>query len=100
MCVFFVTILKHLNFFKFKVPMCCRYYTYEEKEALLRYICDNNQYFRLKGNAVWVKMERAGVCPGRTHQSLKEHFKKQLAGELEKSPFLNLEEKELFRKYL
>ncbi|XP_066973721.1 serine-rich adhesin for platelets-like isoform X2 [Macrobrachium rosenbergii] len=55
-----------------------RDYDHREKRAILNYIIDNKKYHEVKGRSMWIEMERAKVCPGRTWESMKEHFRKNI----------------------
>lgn len=68
-------------------------YTRAEKEAILKYIITRNEYSRVKGRAVWQEMEKKGICPNRTWQSMKEHFLKTLSMQFEFFNFITAEQK-------
>lgn len=72
-----------------------RSYTRSEEMEILKYIIDHEAYYRLRGRAVWREMQEAGVGRERTHESLKEHFKKSMAGRLSQN-FYDIDEKKLF----
>ncbi len=48
------------------------------QEAMLQFIVRRRLYSKLKGNEAWKLMERSRACPGRTWQSLKENFRRQV----------------------
>lgn len=68
-------------------------YTRAEKEAILKYIIDKNEYSRVKGRAVWQEIEKKGICPNRTWQSMKEHFLKTLIKQFDFFNFITAEQK-------
>jgi hypothetical protein len=51
------------------------------------------------GNALWEELAEAGVCAGRSSQSLKEQYRKQFAKTISQAQYLLPEEKALFKKY-
>ncbi|XP_064090364.1 ras guanine nucleotide exchange factor Y-like isoform X2 [Macrobrachium nipponense] len=55
-----------------------REYEHREKRAILNYIIDKRKYHEVKGRNLWIEMEKAKVCPGRTWESMKEHFRKSI----------------------
>ncbi|XP_068218756.1 uro-adherence factor A-like [Palaemon carinicauda] len=55
-----------------------REYEHRERRAILNYIIDNRRYHEVKGRNMWIDMEKAKVCPGRTWESMKEHFRKNI----------------------
>ncbi|XP_069165533.1 myb-like protein X isoform X2 [Procambarus clarkii] len=55
-----------------------RNYTFKEQQAILDYIVKEKKYGEVKGISLWRHMEQIGVCPGRSHQSMKEHFIKKI----------------------
>ena len=60
-----------------KMPYCKN-----EQQEILDWIVKNEEFKALKGNEVWKKMEEENVGRGRTWQSLKEHFRKTLIGQI------------------
>ncbi|XP_050711722.1 trichohyalin-like isoform X2 [Eriocheir sinensis] len=61
-------------------------YTSIEKLKILAYIHKEKLHDKVNGNIIWKKMEEEEVCPGRTWQSMKEHFRKSLSHQLDKFP--------------
>ena len=53
-------------------------YSRGEEEAVVNYFLRNGGYSVRGGNSVWQKMEEDWICPGRTWQSLKERFDKNI----------------------
>ncbi|KAK9497048.1 hypothetical protein O3M35_004432 [Rhynocoris fuscipes] len=66
-----------------------KFYTKEEKQAILSYIVSENAYHMVGGTKLWKKMERKNICPRRTWMSLSNHFKRSLVKELKNYPFLS-----------
>ena len=60
-----------------KMPYCKN-----EQQEILDWIVENEAFKGLKGNEIWKKMEEENVGRGRSWQSLKEHFRKTLIGQL------------------
>ena len=56
-----------------RLPYCRR-----EKEEVVNWIIENSCYRDLRGNQIWKKMEEEKVGKGRSFQSLKERFRKQI----------------------
>uniref|UniRef100_A0A8D9A970 Telomeric repeat-binding factor 2-interacting protein 1 n=1 Tax=Cacopsylla melanoneura TaxID=428564 RepID=A0A8D9A970_9HEMI len=55
-----------------------------EKVNMIKYLIDNTTRLdSIKGNVFWKEMEGAGAVPGRTWQSLKNHFFRSLVFELD-----------------
>lgn len=75
-------------------------YTRDEKEAMLKFILTKKKLDGLRGNSIWKLMERKGVCPRRTYQSMKNHFLKTIIFELDKFEFLSEIEKSKLKKTL
>ena len=55
-----------------------RSYTKQEDLKIIQFICDNKRFADVKGNEVWKVMEERKVVEGRTWQSLKERFRKNI----------------------
>jgi len=55
-----------------------RYYTPEEDWIIVQYISVNERQSQVQGNALWKLMERQKIVPGRSWQSLKDRFKKNI----------------------
>lgn len=72
-------------------------YTRQEEVNILKYIIENDAYYRLRGRALWQEMEEAGVGKDRTHHSLKEHFRKAMAPRLNKKYYGVIDDKDLFK---
>ncbi|XP_067002350.2 uncharacterized protein [Anabrus simplex] len=53
-------------------------YTFDDKKAIVDYISKTNSYNKVKGKKLWQTMADTKVCPGRTWQSLKEHYRKKI----------------------
>ncbi len=53
-------------------------YTRRDRRAILEFIVRKKLYNLLKGKNCWKNMEVHKVCRGRTWQSMKEHFRKQI----------------------
>lgn len=71
-----------------------RPYTRDEELDILRYICFKKAYYQLRGNVIWRQMEEEGVIK-RTEQSMKEHFRKQMVGKLNKHYYQEIDKEEL-----
>ncbi|XP_042212527.1 uncharacterized protein LOC121859671, partial [Homarus americanus] len=54
------------------------YYSHKERTAILDYISKTKRFKDIKGRLLWQDMAEAQICPGRTWQSLKEHFLKRI----------------------
>jgi len=64
---------------RFRLP-----YSRREEESIVQYfLCEGGYKYR-KGNRVWQMMEEAGVCHGRTWQSMKQRWEKFLCRSLDK----------------
>lgn len=59
------------------------FYTAEEDKDILKFIVKNSRIGDVKGNALWELMERKGVATGRSHQSMKERFRKTISKNIE-----------------
>ena len=57
-------------------------YCKKEQQEIVNWIVEYSAYRLLKGNLVWQRMEEARIGRGRSWQSLKEHFKKVLIGQI------------------
>ena len=57
---------------KFREP-----YINEKDEEIVGYFCQKGGYSRRRSNTDWQKMERHGVCPGRTRGRLQQRWKSQ-----------------------
>uniref|UniRef100_A0A146LWA0 Telomeric repeat-binding factor 2-interacting protein 1 n=1 Tax=Lygus hesperus TaxID=30085 RepID=A0A146LWA0_LYGHE len=68
-------------------------YRRNEKVALLKWLVDHKKFKNLRGVIVWREMERKKVLPGRSHESMKNHFLKHLVKDLDAYPFLTEEQK-------
>ena len=55
-----------------------RSYTKQEDLKIIRFIWDNKRFADVKGNEVWKVMEERNVVDGRTWQSLKERYRKNI----------------------
>lgn len=75
-------------------------YTKVEKEAILKYIIDKNEFSRVRGRTMWQEMEKRGTCPNRTWQSMKEHFLKTLITQLDCFNFVTPEQKRQLKNYM
>lgn len=71
-------------------------YTKEEELAILKYIVANKGYTLLRGREFWQNMEAATVTD-RTWQSMKEHFRKVMVGNLNSSYYKHIHPAELGR---
>lgn len=60
-----------------------RDYTRKEKLAIINFITKYRCHNYVKGREMWQKAEAAQICPGRTWQSLKEHFIKKIIPNIE-----------------
>ena len=58
-------------------------YSRGEEEAVINFLLRNGGYSAKGGNKVWQKMEKDWICPGRTWQSLRERFDKNIVNKLE-----------------
>lgn len=68
-------------------------YSRVEKEAILKYIINRDEYDRVRGRQMWQEMERRRTCPNRTWQSMKEHFLKTLVLQLDCFDFVTAEQR-------
>ena len=68
-------------------------YTRSDDEAILKYILTHKEYSRVGSKMLWVEMEEKEVVAGRTWQSLKEHFKKKIMGNIRTFKFLTEEQR-------
>ncbi|KAJ9575972.1 hypothetical protein L9F63_007161 [Diploptera punctata] len=59
-------------------------YTKDEKMKILKYIINEKAYDSVKGRKFWEVMQARRICPGRTWQSMKEHFMKQIVPNINK----------------
>ena len=57
-------------------------YCKNEQQEIIDWIVKNEAYKSLKGNEIWKQMQEDNVGRGRTWQSLKEHFRKTLIGQI------------------
>ncbi|PNF14803.1 hypothetical protein B7P43_G07011 [Cryptotermes secundus] len=55
-----------------------RDYIHKERQAIISFISKHQYHNYVKGREIWQKAEAAQVCPGRTWQSMKEHFIKKI----------------------
>ena len=55
-----------------------RNYSRQEDLKIIQFICDNKRFADVKGNEVWKLMEERKVVDGRSWQSLKERYKKNI----------------------
>ncbi|KAK4324359.1 hypothetical protein Pmani_004986 [Petrolisthes manimaculis] len=53
-------------------------YTHKERKAIVDYIIKHKRFREVKGNTVWKRLESEQVCPGRTWQSMKEHYRRYI----------------------
>jgi hypothetical protein len=65
-----------------------KFYSQEEDQNILTYIIKNyiqqeNKLLRPKGDSIWKEMVEHNVCPGRTWQSMRQHFKTKIVMKLE-----------------
>ncbi|XP_069680896.1 uncharacterized protein [Periplaneta americana] len=74
-----------------------RDYTNEERVAIIQFLKKKKWQKYVKGREMWQKMEMARVCPGRTWQSLKEHYIKKIIPNIE-TYGLTKEEAKKFRE--
>lgn len=63
-----------------------RPYSHTEQIAILTYIHNKGLEGFVKGNKIWKVMEAKNICPGRTWQSLKENYRRQITRHLEVFP--------------
>ncbi|KAJ9584174.1 hypothetical protein L9F63_021471, partial [Diploptera punctata] len=61
-----------------KLNLGRREYRESERKKIVKFIVERNGYDQVKGRYFWQLMEAAKICPGRTWQSLKEHFLKKI----------------------
>jgi len=57
-------------------------YCKKEQQEMVDWVVKYSAFKLLKGNLVWQRMEHAGVGRGRSWQSLKEHFRKGIIGQI------------------
>ncbi|KAJ9575973.1 hypothetical protein L9F63_007162, partial [Diploptera punctata] len=67
-----------------KLKLGRRPYGESERRKIIEFIIKKNAYNQLTGNIFWQMMEANQICPGRTWQSLKEHFRKKVLPMIEK----------------
>ena len=60
-----------------------KFYTAEEDKDILKFIVENNRLDDVKGRALWELMQERGVANGRSHQSMKERFRKTISKNIE-----------------
>ena len=60
-----------------------KFYTAEEDKDILKFIVENNRLDDVKGRALWELMEERGIANGRSHQSMKERFRKTISKNIE-----------------
>ena len=72
---------------KFREP-----YIHEKDKEIIGYFRQKRDYSRRRGNANWQKMERHGVCPGRTWGSLQLRWKIHILPKLDEAVIRQLEE--------
>merc|ERR1712024_59114 len=58
-------------------------YTTEEDREIIKFIVKNNRIGDVKGNSLWELMQQKGVAIGRSHQSMKERFRKTISKNIE-----------------
>jgi len=59
-------------------------YSRKEQEQIVNWIIENHCYKDLRGINIWKTMEKEVVMRGRSYQSLKEHFRKQIIPQIHK----------------
>jgi len=59
-------------------------YSRREEQGIVNYFLEEGGFKYRKGNRVWQMMEEAGVCRGRTWQSMKQRWEKFLSRSLDK----------------
>lgn len=74
-----------------------RDYVDKERQAIISFISRHQCHNYVKGREIWQKAEAAQICPGRTWQSMKEHFIKKIIPNI-KSYNLSKEEIHKFQK--
>ncbi|XP_076058942.1 uncharacterized protein LOC143035818 isoform X2 [Oratosquilla oratoria] len=77
-----------------------REYTFEERKAIVKYIVKYRRYMEVKGRSLWVDMEKAKVCPHRSWESMKEHFRKVIVHRINEFDVDVSTAKKLCRLYL
>merc|ERR1712080_248860 len=55
-----------------------RFYTSSEEMEIVQWIIDKQRFSEISGIALWKDMERDGILDNRSHQSMKERFKKHI----------------------
>lgn len=73
-------------------------YTRQEVESIIKYIVKKRGYDRLKGVAFWKEMESREVCPKRTWQSMKEHFRRKIVFNLRGCKIISEKQRELLER--
>ena len=53
-------------------------YSLSEDELILEFIVKSKRFDELKGNSLWEEAEKKDICGGRSWQSMKERFRKQI----------------------
>ncbi|XP_046394420.1 telomeric repeat-binding factor 2-interacting protein 1-like isoform X1 [Ischnura elegans] len=61
-----------------------RPYSDNEKKLIIDWIMRNKCYSAVGGNSIWIQMESEEVLEGRSWQSMKEHFRKQIMPSIKK----------------
>lgn len=72
-------------------------YSIKEDEDILKFIIKQQAFDHIKGTLFWRKMESKAICPYRTWQSMKEHFRKKIVYNLNSHKFLSDEQKKLLQ---
>ncbi|XP_063877121.1 inner centromere protein A-like isoform X3 [Scylla paramamosain] len=67
-------------------PKSRQSYTHKERVKILQYIKKTSGYNKVNGNALWKEIEEKEVCPRRTWQSMREHFRRYIVHHLEQFP--------------
>ena len=70
-----------------------RPYSRYDDEAILKHLVKNQEYARVAGRDLWVEMEGLGVVSGRSWQSLKDHFRRSIMGNIRSFCFLSKEQR-------
>ena len=53
-------------------------YSRNEEQKIIEWIVEHKRFSEVKGIAMWKILEFSGILPGRSHQSIKERFRKHI----------------------
>lgn len=76
-----------------------RPYSRNEQKSILEFIIKNKRYGEVKGNVLWKDMEKRKVCPLRSWESMKEHYRKVIITDLAPYQLSKKIEAKLYKGY-